>query len=75
MHTTPSWLSGEEEEVGDKKGGRGGKGWGGEGKQGLDDIWKTQKLILKGLKEVKDGNVACMRNSMYVMRDGDVACM
>ena len=39
--------------------GRRGEGKkGGGGNSGTEDIWKAQKLILKGLKEMKEGQTA-----------------
>jgi hypothetical protein len=59
MYTPPHWkeVNGENDtEEGRGKSGGGGKGGGGGGKS--EDIWKAQKLILKGLTEVKQGQAA-----------------
>jgi hypothetical protein len=81
MYSQPTWKdangeNGTEEGRGKGKDGGGFKGRGGEGNSGLQDIWKAQKLILKGLAEVKQGQTAmsarvqAIEDQLYQSRGG-----
>ena len=79
MYSQPTWKDAHGEngtEEGRGKGGGGVKGRGGGGNSGLEDVWKAQKLILKGLTEVKQGQTAmsarvqAIEDQLYQLRGG-----